>query len=176
MTNVVAMDISKTSCGVAIGDASGPPRTVRVPFTQRDRGEVYAAFQLWLRDLIVLEQPGLVACEAAFFKLDAQSSAETTRILLGLAACAESICAARKVRHVDVPVMTWRKAFLGNGRPKDPKGDALRMCALLGWPTDGNHDRAEACGVWSFAHMNHGNAKAMHRLLSRASVRNMEAR
>lgn len=171
--NIVALDLSLHSTGVAMGDASGPPRTMRVQFTQPEMGAAWAAYAKWLRDLLVLEKPGLVASEAALLKVDKESSADVARLLLGFAAHTASICSMRGIRHVEVASGAWRKAFLGHGRPEDPKKAAMLMCDRLGWPHGGIHDRAEGAGVWAWAHLFHGNQRAMHRLLSASSVRAM---
>ena len=171
--NIVALDLSKHSAGVAIGDASGAPRTLRVQFTQPEMGAAWAAYAKWLRDLLVIEKPGLVAVEAALMLVDRTSSADTTRLLLGFAAHTASVCAMRGVRHVEVAAMTWRKAFLGHGRPVDPKQAAMLMCDRLGWPHGGVHDRAEAAGILAWAHLYHGDQRGMQRLLSASSVRAM---
>ncbi|MEM6623900.1 MAG: hypothetical protein AAF674_16860 [Pseudomonadota bacterium] len=169
--NVIGIDFAKTQCGVAMGDGSGPPRTTSVQFRQPTRGKVFVAFQDWLRDLILTEQPGLVMCEAALLHVDKHRGPDTARMMVGLSAHAESVCARRSVLQRDVQSQTWRKAFLGTGRPTDPKQASLRQCELLGWPTGGIHDRAEAAGVWAYAHIHHGNSRGVMQMLSMGSVK-----
>ena len=174
--NILALDISKASCGIAMGDGNGPPRTARATFAG-DRGHVFASYREWLLRMLVLERPDLVANEAALIVMDKNSSADVARLMVGMASVTEEICAKRAILHVDVHAGSWRKAFLGKGNLKrdDAKRLAVAECARLGWPTDGNHDRAEACGVWCWAHLYRGNQRGMHRLLSASSMRSMRA-
>lgn len=53
--------------------------------------------------------------------------------------------------RLNIPVVfvnqgTWRKTFLGHGKPKDAKHEAKRMCERLGIECS-SLDAAEACGV-----------------------------
>ena len=173
---ILALDISKAGTGYAMGDGSGAPVSGVVAFSGHSRGQIGAAYAKWLRDLLMVEKPGLVACEAALFMSGPMASADTARLLLGLSFATEMVCELASVRHLDVPVQSWRKAFLGHGRPKDPKAAALAMCAMVGWDVGRNHNRADACGVFAFAHLHHGNRQAMVKLLSKASVSAMEGR
>lgn len=54
-------------------------------------------------------------------------------------------------RRLNIPVMfisqgTWRRSFLGNGRPKNAKAEALAMCKRLGIEVS-SADAAESVGV-----------------------------
>lgn len=170
---IMALDISPASTGVAIGDGSGPPRSFERPIPGTSRGQRGLAFARWLRDLIVLEGPDLVAYEAPIM-FSRKGSVDAMRILMGLAFQVEVVCASRApLRAIEVNIQAWRKLFLGQGRPADPKGDCVRMCGLLGWPTGGSHDRADSCGVWAWAHFHHGNRQGIMKALSAGSVRAM---
>lgn len=171
---ILGLDIAPGATGAAVGDGSSPPRSFVAQFAGKDRGAIGAKYMAWLRDLLVMERPDLVAFEAPLVKIDRQSSVETTRLLMSLAFLTETMAAMRQIKSTEVNMQTWRKAFLGNGRPADPKGETLRMCAMLGWDTGGLHDRADAMGVWVWAHLNHGNRKGIHAMLSIGSVRRME--
>ena len=166
MTKIIGLDISPASTGVAIGDATAPPRTFSVGFTALTHGDMWWKYLMWLRDLLILEKPDVVAYEAAPMWVGKQGSADTARILLGFDAHTQSLCAGRGVDARSVRVQTWRKAFLAEGTPNEPKQASLAMCAQLGWDTGGVHDRAEACGVWVWGHYYHGNQRAMSALLS----------
>jgi hypothetical protein len=171
---IIGLDISKKSCGVAIGDGTGPPRTAQVSFDARSDDGAWAAYEKWLRERLVSERPGLVAAERAWSHTDKKSSTRTRDLLLGFGIITRTICFQYGVRCRTVSTQTWRKDFIANGRPADPKGEALTWCRLLGWPTGGNHDRAEACGVWCWAHIRHGDTRAMQRQLSASSLRVFE--
>lgn len=173
---ILALDISSAATGFALGDGTGPPVTGRAAFGGRGRGAAGAAFAKWLRDLLLVERPGLVVAEAALFTAGPRAGVEVARMLLGLSFMAEVVCEMQAVRHLDVPVQSWRKAFLGHGRPQNPKRAAIAMCTGLGWDVGGDDNRADAAGVWCWAHLHHGNSRAMHKLLSASSVRAMEGR
>jgi hypothetical protein len=126
----------------------------------------------WLRDALQ-NRVELVAYEAPILSARAKGSADTMMMMIGLAAITEAVCSTKPVQVVSVAVSTWRVAFLGEGYPDDPKGRAIAMCSELGWPV-GSHDEADACGVWAWAHLNHGDVDAMRDQLSSAKVREME--
>ena len=170
---ILALDLSKKGTGVAIGDASEPPRSFVASFSGATRGHVGASFAKWLRDLLIVEKPDLVVFEAPLMRAAAKGSADSMRLLIGLSFQTEVMCAIREVPVAQAHVATWRKHFLGHGYPNDPKQAALNMCAMLGWETGGSHDRADACGVWASAHFTHGDRRAIQRALSASSMRAM---
>ena len=170
---ILALDISKTGTGVAIGEATEPPRSFVASFTGATRGHVGANYAKWLRDLLRVEKPAMVVFEAPLMRAAAKGSAESMRLLIGLAFQTEVMCAIRGIAAHECHVASWRKHFLGHGYPHDPKQAALNMCGLLGWDTGGSHDRAEACGVWTWAHFTHGDRRAIQRALSASSMRAM---
>ncbi len=174
MTRILALDLSKRSTGCAIGDGTHYPHTSTQAFIGNCRGEVFGSYLRWFRDL-TLGTVELVVYEAPLLTTKVKGSSEKLMLLVGMAAITEAICA---IRAVPIPVVsvassTWRVAFLGEGFPKDPKGDAVRMCGSLGWRVR-NDDEADACGVWAWAHLNHGDVAQMRDQLSRAQVRKME--
>lgn len=73
----------------------------------------------------------------------------------GLEAIACAVCARFNVPVVFVNQGTWRKAFLGNGRPSKPKQDAKLQCIRLGIEAV-TLDSAEAAGIvwWLDQHLN----------------------
>ncbi len=170
---ILALDISKAGTGVAIGDATEAPRSFVASFSGATRGHVCANYAKWMRDLLMVEKPALVVFEAPLMRAAAKGSADAMRLLIGLATQTEVMCAIRNIPSHDCHVASWRKAFLGHGYPHDPKRAALNMCGLLGWDVGGSHDRADACGVWAWAHLNHGARRAIMRALSASSVRSM---
>lgn len=179
---ILGLDISTAATGVAIGDGTAPPRSYVFKVPPGSRGERGASYAFWFRNLLVVEAPDLVAFEAPLMTTRAKgkgggivSNIESTRMLMGLAFLTETVAAGRKVHAIEANIQAWRKLFLGHGRPADPKGDCVRMCRLLGWDVGDSHDRADACGVWAYAHYQHGNRQAIMRALSDSSVRRMTA-
>ncbi len=170
---ILALDISKAGTGVAVGEATEPPRSFVVSFSGATQGQVWWSYGIWLREQMAVEKPDLVAFEAPIYGRKIQSSAPTTILLRGMACVTEMLCTGRNVRVVSVPTSTWRKHFLGHGFPHDPKQAALNQCGLLGWDVGGSHDRADACGVWAWAHFTHGDRRAIQRALSASSMKAM---
>ncbi len=170
---LLALDISKAGTGVAIGEATEPPRSFVVSFSGATRGHVGASYAKWLRDLLIVEKPALVVYEAPLLRAAAKGSAEAMRLLIGLAFQTEVICAIRGITSQECHVASWRKCFLGHGYPHDPKQAAINMCGLLGWDTGGSHDRADAIGCWVWGHYTHGDRRAIMRALSASSMRAM---
>lgn len=172
MTRIVALDISKAACGAAMGSgADEAPRMVSRSLGGQTLGATGAAFGDWLRDLFLMEKPDCVAIEAPLVVSGPHASAAGVKLLMGLVAVAHVAAHRAGARVVEANVQSWRKAILGNGRPKDPKRAALDFCASVGWDAGGSHDRAEAACVWAWAHLHYGDRAAMHRLLARQSLR-----
>lgn len=173
MKRILALDLSKRSTGWAIGYGNGFPLARSVSFTPSNRGGVFAQYMAWLRDRLLTNDPDLVVYEAPIMSARAKGSTDTLMILMGMAAITEAVCSMKAVTVVSVAVPTWRKAFLGHGFPYDPKAEAKQMCGLLRWEIS-NTDESDACGVWAWGHLNHGDVDAMRDQLSRAKVREME--
>lgn len=163
---ILALDVSSARTGAAVGDATAPPRTFSRKF-DGGRGKVGAEFARWLRDLMMLENPDLVAFEAPLIA-GRQNNAATARMLIGLALSVETACYIKSTHCIEANIQAWRKVFLGTGRPDDPKRAALEMCKSIGLDVGGEHDRADAVGVWSWAHFNHGNRRGVMNMLSGA--------
>lgn len=168
---VIALDISRQSTGVAIGDGNSPPRNFRASFKGETLGVVGHSFRAWMRELLVLDKPDLICIEAAF--VGKTDDAYTATLMLGLNFMAQSVAAGRGIQCQTVAVQTWRKAFIGQGRPDNPKRASIEMCKLVGWEVEGNHDRAEACGIFAWGHLMHGNRDGVAKMLSAGSVRSM---
>ncbi len=169
MTRILALDLSKRSTGWAEGYGAQAPTTGTVGFDGRTRGHDGGEFQSWLRDKLINYRPHLVVYEAPLFSARAKGSTNTLMVLMGLSYVTEIVCSGRGLVYFSVAVSTWRKAFLGHGFPDDPKAATMNMCQALGWSPQ-NHDEADACGVWAWAHLNHGDHADMLGQLSRAKV------
>lgn len=172
---LIGIDLSKRGCGVAFGDGAAPPSTLAQRFVG-DRATVFGAFDQFLLDLIVAHAPRAIVFEAPLATSQVPGSLDDWRLKMGLATLTEHIAARRAIRCADVHVQTARKSILGQGRPKDPKGEVLRFCRIMGWEVGGDHNRADAAVVWAWGHIHHGNRRGLHRLLSHGSLRGMEAR
>lgn len=66
--------------------------------------------------------------------------------MYGLEFAALALCNRLNISAVFVHQATWRKEFLGTGRPTDAKKEAVKMCQRLGIEIS-SVDAAEACGV-----------------------------
>ena len=155
-----------------MGAGDDPPLTASVRFDVSSRGAVGAAYLGWLRDRLLASRPDLVAYEAPIMSARAKGSTDTLMILTGLAFLTETICDMKGVPVISVAAPTWRKAFLGEGFPDDPKARAVAMCRSLGWRVQ-TEDEADACGVWTWAHLLYGDAREMRGQLSRATMKRM---
>lgn len=59
-------------------------------------------------------------------------------------ACA--VCSRLNIPAMFISQGTWRKSFLGTGKPREPKKEALAVCKRLGIECS-SADAAEACGI-----------------------------
>lgn len=69
--------------------------------------------------------------------------------IYSLVGVACKVCRQMNVNVRFVNQTTWRRDFLGNGRPKDPKHEARKMCEQLGIKIS-SLDSAEAAGIVSW--------------------------
>ena len=183
--NILALDISAARTGLAFGDGSGPPVLRSHSFSADVPGETLWMYQRWLSTRLNEYQPDAVIMEAANMAMNAGSSADRARMAVELSGCTRAVVYGRtKMRTHDVMDSSWRKAFLGRGRfakEQDPetgqkisgakvaKREALALCKRLKWECLGEDDRADAAGVWFFAHKTipGGNAKGVSDMLAK---------
>ncbi len=154
---LLALDLSKNATGWAVDGIESicPPRlgTWRPP-KGRSIGHCGLAFQNWLYssicewgvDHLVYESP-MVGRAPRPGKKSIVMNEETTIVLVGMAFACEVIAASRSMPTSRVAISTWRKLFLGHGRPNDPKELAMECCRRLGWDAP-SQDAAEAAGIW----------------------------
>ena len=177
---IMGLDISKTCTGMAVGDGSVPPVLRSCGFGANDPDAVYWTFMRWLSARMKEYQPDLLMVEAGFIAMNGHSNAETVETLFGLAGCARALAGRGPIPYRTVRVETWRKSFIGKGRFRDEhdpstgktikgrdvaKRACLRVCHSLAWNVGTDDNKADACGVWVHAHLNHGNQIAMLRHL-----------
>ena len=103
-------------------------------------------FDEWLRDLIAVEDPNLVAFEAPILKAGG-TAISTARKLMGLASHTEFVCHQREVRAFEANLMTIKKDFAGHGRAE--KADMIAVAHRYGWDVKTEHE-ADACAGWAF--------------------------
>ena len=170
---ILALDVSKKATGVATGDGDGPPRSFSHGFTAERPGAVGLAYAKWLRTVLVDVKPALVVFEAPLILTGPRAGTVVMRILMGLAFTTEVVCESVEIPYRPVAISSWRKMFLGTGRPENPKLAAIKACQMHGWEVEGDDNRADACGIWAWAHFNHGNSKGIMRQRSESSMRRM---
>lgn len=79
-------------------------------------------------------------------KAGASINLKTIFKLHGLEAVACRVCSQLNISTVFINQSTWRAAFLGNGRPKNAKEEAVKMCRRMGIEIT-SVDAAEAVGI-----------------------------
>ncbi|MEM8791061.1 MAG: hypothetical protein AAGE80_05555 [Pseudomonadota bacterium] len=173
--NILALDISLRGCGAAMGDGSCPPHTTVASFAAVSHGKSGKLFRDWLRDTCLNSPPALIIYEAPFRHADKKSAQSITTLLTGLCFTCEVFAAEKNIRCTSVAISTWRKWFIGKGFPEQAKLEALNMCEFLGWETGGVHDRAEAAGIWAYAHLKEGNFRGVQKMLSKGSMKDFSA-
>ena len=172
---ILAADISMKATGIAAGDGTAAPE-VRA-FSPKREDRQYADFMRWWSARVKEYEPSLIAVEAPFV---GPGKPDAARVLFGLVGIAQGIAELRGVPFVQVNIGSWRKVFTGKGQyraERDPvtgktlsstkvaKRACIRVCHSLAWNVGSDDNKADACGVWVHAHLNHGNQAAMLRQL-----------
>lgn len=189
-----------SATGIAVGDGREPPlsRCLRPKISRPEKGfgdvERFTLFARWFSSRLRQYRPELVAIEAAFIgeKFDEdgkrKGNPDTARILFGLAAIAQAECGRIGLSPVQVHLVnigTWRKNVLGKGQFRDQidpftkkkikgrtlaKNASLSFCRSIGWDTANDDNRADACGLWAYAHtcLPDGNQRDVLKMMSRA--------
>lgn len=157
---LIALDVNSRRTGVAFGNPDSPsPKclTWALPGCKDDRSadRSFAGLYNSVTELAAMVNPTIVAIEAPFNPQareegELQSSHHTVIPLFQLVACARAAAHNAGARVVLGHVQSWRKAFCGHGRPKDPKGATMERCRLLKWDVK-NEDEADAAGLWYWA-------------------------
>lgn len=158
---ILAVDLS-TLTGWCYGSASGnaPEWGVwRLP-GMKNLGRCWVELQNKLEDFMSVTRPALLV-----FATPLAANQTTARLLLGLAAHAESSAYRLKVQTAEVTESTARKEVLGRGSftvrdadgvpirgegSKVAKAMALDWCQRQGWDV-ADHNAADACVVWEYA-------------------------
>lgn len=149
---ILALDIA-SQMGVAEGRVGQTPRSYSVQlgddnYTLAERA---GKATRWIAERLQVDRPDWIYIEAPL-NPTASRSADATIVALTLfgAIAGPAHCKLRNVRQGNV--QTVRAAFIGHGRPKDPKERAKAMCKALGW-SPANLDEADALALWWWAGM-----------------------
>lgn len=159
MTHVVlALDISKTATGWAVGPVDGAPISGVKKFKEANPDALNREMYLWLNDMIDVHAPSHIWIEAPIVHMGGGSSADTLGLLWGLQSAAGLASVMRLATGCQrVAVATARKSFTGKGTY--PTGEAkmaiIRHAQACGWLADDCNDdaRADACCVWAHGAM-----------------------
>lgn len=149
---ILALDIATVTGWAVDGPQVCPPLSghYRVPGGGNALGLAGLSFQEWLYDMIGLHGADQIVFEAPVMtSRGIQTNPNTMILLQGLAFSARAMAQARRIRAIPVSVQTWRKHFIGHGRPTNPKKAAVDQCRMLRWDPAG-HDEADAMGVWAW--------------------------
>jgi Holliday junction resolvasome RuvABC endonuclease subunit len=120
---ILALDLGlKTGFSISIPGSfiDGPPRiesgTFEVPSPRGESpGMRYIRWGAWLRELLDMTRPDLVA-----FEQPHNRGGAATEILNGMSTRVQEYCAARKIEHFPVHSMTVKKWATGTGKSKKP--------------------------------------------------------
>jgi len=168
---IMALDVA-THTGYAVGRIGEKPRfkTWRLKKPDDEPERAFVNLCCLIRDEILLEgtpdffcyeaplSPGALRQEAVGYGKDGeitsvkkvrQTNAKTTYLLVGLAAVAHATPGAWGVSPRKVSVQTVRKAFLGFGRPENPKQLVMDQCRRLGFDVK-DDNQADALALWHY--------------------------
>ncbi|HYA07726.1 MAG TPA: hypothetical protein VEF90_17700 [Xanthobacteraceae bacterium] len=155
-----AIDLSKTSTGLAEGRPGEAPRfsTVRFGGKKGKRADAAEDFRdvwqrgfEWMTDRLSLGSPRAIFIEAptrpgAF---GGETNAANTLVIVGLWTALYLAARARDVMWREANAKTVRQLFIGTGalKSREAKSEAKRVCEALGWAPK-NADEADAGAVW----------------------------
>lgn len=156
---VLFLDISKTRTGIAFGRIGEVPTFLSIDGSELDDIAAMMKLGRWLIEWINVSQPDFIFYEAPIDRV--VSSAHTTIVLAKMTGMVEFIAGMKSIPHRKANVQTVRVAFLGQGRPEDPKHHAKLMCEALGWEPK-NLDEADAGAGFYFACVQVGKGAATY--------------
>ena len=110
--NLLGLDLSKTAIGWA--SVRGEALDSGVQRLKMRRGDspgmLYIRFEAWLRELISLTSPTVIAYEQPHHR-----GGYATEIAFGLTTRLQSVCAEKKIEHTQINSRTLKKFFTGSG-------------------------------------------------------------
>jgi hypothetical protein len=160
---IIALDISKTRTGAAIGAPGEAPTFYSID--GRDETTTGAVVKLgrWLIRAIRENDVAAIYYEAmlnpgAFMgewnpqrnKIDLRTNPATTIALAQMTGVVLFIADMRGLRCIPANLFTVRAAFLGHKSPEEPKKVAKALCEQIGW-SPANEDEADAGAVFYWA-------------------------
>jgi hypothetical protein len=164
-SHLIALDISKTRTGAAIGAPGEAPTFHSID--GRDETTTGAIVKLG-RWLIAATDPRKHAVTAIYYeamlnpgafmgewnaergKVDLRTNPATTIALAQMTGVVLFVADMRGLRCVPANLFTVRAAFLGHKSPEEPKRVAKAVCELIGW-SPANEDEADAGAVFYWA-------------------------
>lgn len=145
---LLALDISQRRTGYAFGLDEHAPAPRVSAWRGGDHGDVprsCADLAQSVAQICGIAHPAVCVIEAPL--QIAGRSAHTAFLLTTLYGAAAGAAHAAGCRVYPAHVQTWRKHFVGHGRPQDPKRAVIERCKLIGWEP-ANDDQADAMGLW----------------------------
>lgn len=156
---ILFLDISKTRTGICFGRPGEVPTFMSIDGSEMDDIAAMMKLGRWLIEWIKVAKPDFIFYEAPIDRV--LSSAHTTIVLAKMTGMVEFIAGMKNIVHRKANVQTVRVAFLGQGRPEDPKQHAKLMCEALGWAPK-NLDEADAGAGFYFASVQVGKGAATY--------------
>jgi Holliday junction resolvasome RuvABC endonuclease subunit len=156
---ILSLDLSSRT-GWAYGGEDDPYPLCGVWIMEGDTARILVGFENELEDALVFFKPRLIMAEAPL-PPTALSNVNVWRQQLGLAAMAEAAAFRHDIRFAENAASTIRTEVLGTAR--FPKGQVkpavLAYCDRRGWKVP-DHNAADACIVWEYAHRHLYRARA----------------
>lgn len=156
---ILFLDISKTLTGVAFGRVGETPSFMSIAGKEMDDVAAMMKLGTWLIEFTKVNRPDWIFYEAPIDRV--LSDAHTTIVLAKMTGVVEFVAGMKGIAHRKAHVQTVRVAFLGQGRPEDPKHHAKLMCEALGWEPK-NLDEADAGAGFYYACLQVGKAAAAY--------------
>ena len=151
---IIALDWSRKSTGVAIGRPGEKPEFSTVKFAtyaNADIGDIGAALLTWVNEFTTQYRPDIVILERHMNPGDSRGM-EAAIYAIAADAIIKGACKLRRIRAEDVHRGTWTKFFLGNGglSSNEAKKRGFEICLELGWNPN-NYDESDAGGIWAWS-------------------------
>lgn len=146
-----------TRTGFAAGLPGATPTLSVHNFGEDKEGHtaLFGRATFFLAERLRLKTPGLIVIEAPVPPRQKEGSTHynTSEISLGLNGIFLGIAHCKRVPVMHAHIGSWRKFFLGRGNLKgdEAKLQCLKLCEQLGWEAGGNHNAAEAAGIFAWA-------------------------
>lgn len=148
--NVLALDVA-TCCGWAEG-AGLLPRFGDVRLKKPDDPPDVAVGNIacWMRDRLSTFKPDCIVIEAPLnpvASLTRGNSYGTSTMLLQMIGAVKGVAKCYGVPWKEAHVQSVRKAFVGHGRPENPKRAVMEQCRSMGCNVRTDNE-ADAVALW----------------------------